>query len=34
VACYYGDSLPQDIANANGLALSSSLTAGKQLTIP
>jgi LysM repeat protein len=34
VACYYGDSLPQDIANANGLSLSSSLTAGKQLTIP
>jgi len=34
VACYYGDVLPQDIANANGLSLSSSLTVGRQLTIP
>jgi len=34
VACYYGDALPQDIASANGLSLSSSLTVGKQLTIP
>lgn len=34
VACYYGDALPQDIASANGLSLSSPLTIGKQLTIP
>lgn len=34
VACYYGDVLPQDIASANGLSLSSSLTLGQQLTIP
>lgn len=34
VACYYGDALPQDIAAANGLTLSSALTAGKKLTIP
>ena len=34
VACYYGDVLPQDIASANGLTLSSSLTAGQRLAIP
>jgi LysM repeat protein len=34
VACYYGDVLPQDIASSNGLSLSSSLTIGKQLSIP
>jgi LysM repeat protein len=34
VACYYGDVLPEDIASANGLSLSSSLTVGQQLTIP
>ena len=34
VACYYGDVIPQDIASANGLTLSSNLTAGQQLTIP
>jgi LysM repeat protein len=34
VACYYGDVLPQDIASANGLSLSSVLTVGQHLTIP
>jgi len=34
VACYYGDALPQDIASANGLSVSSALTVGQQLTIP
>jgi LysM repeat protein len=34
VACYYGDVSPQDIAAANGLSLSSTLTIGQQLTIP
>ena len=34
VACYYGDVLPQDIAGANGITLSSALTVGQRLTIP
>jgi len=34
VACYYGDVTPQEIAGANGLSLSSTLTVGQQLTIP
>jgi LysM repeat protein len=34
VACYYGDVLPQNIASANGLSLSSTLTVGQKLTIP
>jgi spore germination protein YaaH len=34
VACYYGDVLPQSIASANGLSLSSALTIGQRLTIP
>jgi LysM repeat protein len=34
VACYYGDVLPQNIAGANGLSLSSPLTVGQKLTIP
>lgn len=34
VACYYGDVLPQTIASANGLSLSSTLSVGKTLTIP
>lgn len=34
VACWFGDVLPQDIASANGLTLSSTLTTGQQLTIP
>ncbi len=34
VACYYGDVLPQNIATANGLSLSASLTVGQKLTIP
>jgi LysM repeat protein len=34
VACEYGDVLPQDIASANGLSLSSALTVGQQLKIP
>lgn len=34
VACWFGDVLPQDIASANGLSLSSTLAAGQQLTIP
>lgn len=34
VACYYGDVLPQNIASANGLSLSSPLTVGQALTIP
>lgn len=34
VACYYGDVLPQTIASANGLTLSSALTVGQRLTIP
>jgi LysM repeat protein len=34
VACYYGDILPQNIASANGLSLSSTLTVGQKLAIP
>jgi LysM repeat protein len=34
VACWFGDVLPQDIASANGLTLSSTLTVGQQLSIP
>ncbi len=34
VACYYGDLDPQSIATANGLTLSSDLTAGQVLKIP
>jgi LysM repeat protein len=34
VACYYGDVTPQQIASANGLSLSSTLTVGQQLKIP
>jgi LysM repeat protein len=34
VACYYGDVLPQEIASANGLSLSSALTIGQRLSIP
>lgn len=34
VACEYGDVQPQDIANANGLSLSSALKVGQQLSIP
>jgi LysM repeat protein len=34
IACEYGDVLPQDIASANGISLSSALTVGQQLSIP
>ena len=34
VACYYGDVLPQNIASANGLSLSSPLSVGQHLAIP
>lgn len=34
VACYFGDVDPAVIAAANGIAVSSTLTTGKQLTIP
>ncbi len=34
VACYYGDIDPAAIASANGLSLSTKLTAGQQLRIP
>ncbi len=34
VACYYGDIDPNAIASANGISVSSSLTAGQQLQIP
>ena len=34
IACEYGDVLPQAIASANGLSLSSALTVGQQLSIP
>jgi LysM repeat protein len=34
VACYYGDIDPALIAQANGLSVSASLTAGQKLTIP
>jgi hypothetical protein len=34
VACYYGDIYPETIAQANNLALSTTLTVGQQLTIP
>jgi LysM repeat protein len=34
IACYYGDLTPQQIATANNLTLSSTLTAGQTLTIP
>ena len=33
-AVYYGDVTPQEIAAANGLSGSSTLTIGQQLTIP
>jgi LysM repeat protein len=34
VACVYGDVYPEQIAAANGFALSAKLTAGQKLTIP
>ena len=34
VACYYGDVDPAAIANANGISLSTTLTTGKELSIP
>jgi LysM repeat protein len=34
VSCYYGDIEPAVIANANGISVSASLTAGQQLKIP
>jgi LysM repeat protein len=34
VACYYGDIDPAVIAQANGLSVSATLTAGQKLTIP
>jgi LysM repeat protein len=34
IACYYGDIDPTSIAAANGLSLSTPLTAGKNLNIP
>jgi len=34
VACAYGDVLPQDIASANSISVSSSLTVGQKLSIP
>jgi LysM repeat protein len=34
VACYYGDVRPEDIASANSLSLSTTLTIGQQLSIP
>jgi LysM repeat protein len=34
VACQYGDVLPEDIASANGLSVSSALTVGQKLSIP
>jgi LysM repeat protein len=34
VACLYGDAIPQNIAQANNLPLSTTLVAGQQLTIP
>ena len=34
VACYYGDVTPQEIAAANGLSGSSTLSVGQQLSIP
>ncbi len=34
VACYYGDVEPAAIAQANGIALSATLTPGQQLNIP
>ena len=34
IACYYGDIDPALIAQANGLSVSASLTAGQTLTIP
>jgi len=34
VACQYGDVLPEDIASANGLSVSSELTVGQKLSIP
>jgi LysM repeat protein len=34
VACYYGDIFPENIASANGLSLSSTLTFGQKLKIP
>ncbi len=34
IACYYGDLTPQQIATANNLSASASLTSGQSLTIP
>lgn len=34
VACQYGDVLPEDIASANSISVSSSLTVGQKLSIP
>lgn len=34
VACAYGDVLPEDIASANGISVSSALTVGQKLSIP
>ena len=34
VACQYGDVLPEDIASANGISVSSELTVGQKLSIP
>ncbi len=34
IACKFGDVWPEDIANANGLSLDASLTAGTTLQIP
>ncbi len=34
IACYYGDLSPQQIATANNLSASATLTTGQQLTIP
>lgn len=34
VACAFGDVRPEDIATANGLSVSATLTAGQQLSIP
>ena len=34
VACQYGDVLPEEIASANGISVSSALTVGQKLSIP
>jgi LysM repeat protein len=34
IACYYGDIMPEAIAQANGISVGSALTAGQRLTIP